>query len=374
MASLSGSPASPWTTAQLTAATAALAESSYQVYVTNTDNPIPAWGVSYDLDERRAPFGTAKFTTTVAEAAAQATGLNPRANYPIFIRAGYSGVQSYVFVGVVTSRRRTPLGVQIELATHDVLLDAPLKSAVSGVSGIATAWNTIWNLDGGNQYVWGQGVGFVNAADINTPNSSQIAASQSLVFAAGDTAGDAIRTMAECLGQWIHGNQQYRSGQSGVIVRPRYTYSDTVAPTLTQVTDWERIENLDDYATHVKLTANWRDTSTEEEISVTRYFASSANMSSSLTRYARRDLTVQAPSNTAARAAALTALGTAYAANYYRRTWLISATTRAWWWLEPGASLKIANPDGGTDGGQVSRITVNVDTATMTVTLRPPTT
>lgn len=389
MPALSGSPTTPWTAAQLTAAQATHSQFGFAVVEGKTGTTVPAWNVSYDLDETRMPHGTATFTTTPQAAAAIPDALNPRLNWPVHILAGY-GTQEVVFSGVVTERRRLNGTVQITLATCDTLLEAPLRRAFTVPVTETNIANLFYYLavyapsSLGINYVWDQGVSTWSAADLPAPTAPQLAALRAISMDANDSFGDALRCAADALGQWVHADHRGWTGRGGLhgtdqtahflAIRPTYTYADASAPTLTAWSSYEKAETLDGYATSVELTATWTEAAADKSSSLVY---SGVAIPNNRTRFVRRNVASQMRPPLIAGSRNLTSAnptGLTYAANYARRTWQTTITSKAWWWLEPKASLKITDPDGGTDAGQVTRLAVNVDAALMTLTLRPPTT
>jgi hypothetical protein len=212
-------------------------------------------------------------------------------------------------------------------------------------------------------------------ATVDTPSSGQLAAFRALDFAAGDSIGDALRVCASALGQKIRGDQVAGDpwAKPAVRITPQYVFaagsSLTIQP--SEYISYDRTESPDDYASLLRLTAQW--TSSGDLKSSTYVYDSGANFGNQK-RVQTKDVQVQLRPELSGGVRKLTAsnpLGLAYAAAYYRRTWQTTVTMRAWWWLEPGASLTIVGPEGQTDNGVVSRVSFDVDAGLMTVTIRP---
>lgn len=394
MASLTSLPTAPWDSTELAAARSPGSSHSWWVgpgfspVAFESENLLAAYGITYELDEARSPFGVMRFMMPAEPGDggwSEATSwLSPHQYLlPIHLRAGYLA-RPLAFSGWVTDRRRIVKdgqnGYSIELTTGEDLVDVPLLSDYSipdSYTGMAAVLGDFWDSSEGDLTDAWPPVGWY--ATLPAPSAAQLATFRALDFAAGDSIGDMLRTCAAALGQKIHGDHRHGypvgADQGDVImaVRPQYVFSSAVAARVSP-TEWmsyDRDENIDDYATKVKLTAQWMSSG---DLKSSTYIYNSPAEWSNLQRIVQKDITVQMRPELSGGVRKLTStnpLGKAYAAAFFRRTWQVTVTMRAWWWLEPGASLIIEGPDGQVDSGIVSRVSVDVDAGTMTVTLRP---
>ena len=390
MASLSASPALPWTAAQLTAARTAGTRHSWRLQDTYGDGvwSVPCHDVTYTLDETSQPLGRLSFTADPITATDFAgLAFDPiEALSPWWLYAGYEDTLQPVFAGYPYSRRRvqnaSENGLKVEMDTGESLFDGPL----SGDYAVPDAYTSVAQVLDANPGIPGTSVfgstwparPWVSPA-LGTPTSDQLAAFRALDFSAGDSVGDMYRTCAAALGQRLQADHLggKRSPELDwdytpvVKLVPEFVFDVAAALTINpnEWVSYERIDSADDYASALRLTAQW--TSSGDLKSSTYVYDSMPFIQN---RAVCRDVTVQLRPELSGGVRKLTAnnpLGKAYAAAYLRRTWQTTVTMRAWWWLEPGASLTIVGPEGQSDNGVVSRVVFNVDAGLMTVTIRP---
>lgn len=391
MASLSASPASPWAADQLTAARTSGTSHGWQMRLnpdptlaaTPTLVDVPAWGITYDLDESRSPFGTMRLRTTPAAAAAYFAPISPLTVKQLF--AGYGSTRNLIFAGFPSRRRRvlnaTDSYTEIELTTGEDLWDVPLAADYS----VPDTYTTIAAvIDDINALLTSTAPGWpliYSSTSLGSPTSAQLATFRALDFSAGDSYGDCLRNAASALGQKIQGDhllgyrptKVYSDQNPAARIVPQWAYAAASAVTITPADyqSYTRDESADDYASLLRLTAQWTSSG---DLKSSTYVYSAGAAPSALERVTQRDLTIQMRPELSSGVRKLTAtnpVGLAYKNAYARRTWQTTVTMRAWWWVEPGMSLTINGPDGQSDSGVVSRVSFDVDAGLMTVTVRP---
>lgn len=385
MAALSSSPPSPWPASQLTEARRNGSTHGWKIRDGMTSYiEIDAFGVSYELDESRSPFGTAKFRVPIGSL----TWFDPiHLLGPRYLVAGYSGYQGLIFSGFTSRSTRVVNAGQnyaeVELTTGEDLWDGPLGADYAVPDSYSTLKSVVDDFTDGTQGdICGRNWPMLSwVAPLDTPTSGQLAAFRALDFSAGDSSGDMLRTCASALGQKIQGDHLggWRGGSSPidslpvVKIAPQYVFAAGSALTInpSEWTTYERVSAADDFAASIRLTAQWISSG---DLKSSTYVYKSAAEWNLGDRTTTKDVTIQLRPELSGGVRKLTStnpIGKAYQAAAYRRTWQVTITMRAWWWLEPGASLTVVGPEGQTDNGVVSRVVVDVDAGLMTVTIRP---
>jgi len=385
MAALSSSPPAPWPASQLTEARSNGSTHAWTIRDAMASYiEIDAHGISYELDESASPFGVARFRVPIGKLGLfdPIHGLGPR-----YLIGGYSGYQGLIFAGWPSRSTRVVNGddnyAEVQLTTGEDLWDGPLGEDYSVPDSYSTLKSVVDDFtDGTEGNILGRNWPMLSwVAPLDAPTSGQLAAFRALDFSAGDSSGDMLRTCASALGQKIQGDHLggWRGSSSPtdtipvVKIAPQYQFSATAALTIgpSEWTRYQRDSSAEDYAASVRLTAQW--TSGGDLKSSTYVYGSAAEWNLG-DRTTTKDVTVQLRPELSGGVRRLTStnpIGKAYQAAAYRRTWQVTITMRALWWLEPGASLTIVGPEGQVDNGVVSRVVADVDAGLMTITIRP---
>lgn len=274
MAYMSGYPAAPFTADQLTAAQSSAPSCTSRVQLTD-GTVLPAWNITYDLDDNRQPFGVARFTTTAP------CPLDPINPVPVWINAGYdiNGVASRqtVFVGWPIRTTSDGVTVTVDLTTGEDLYDTPLFGVPDTEIGLTmwsvevlaknanTSWASVplprWPL---HIFPW-------NLDAAPTPGFSSLPVSSS------SNTLEILTNLAASMGQRVRGDRLGRAlnalpnadGTLSATATPgptllhhtELTYNAAAAPTLgrDQWFNFSATTDAADYANVIELTANWSE-------------------------------------------------------------------------------------------------------------------
>jgi hypothetical protein len=342
---------------------------------------IPLWNIRLTISETSSPTATLEADTTAAALAG--LGGVEDAFTMLSITTGYAAqAQARIFHGPLTSAEIRSDGTgRITAASADFVLDRfPANPATYTVPAADTKLaDVITDLNyATTPWAWyGGRIRAIASGTLTNPSSYTAFRQQQLQST--DTTLDFLIACANALGQWLRGDQRGRASSgflyagvgsdqpsagvwdvSKLILSDRWDSGTPID--LTAITEsWTRRQSADDYASLLAITARYKAGGTE--VTKTARYGSYI-----LTPPITRSIDV------AYRAGAAFTAGTdpvaqAWVNSYAARSWTLTATCRAVWWLEPGHQATVA----GTTG-TVTAVTFNVDQGTMTVTLRPTTT
>jgi hypothetical protein len=365
----------PWPAADYTTAFAPFVRTTYTATYGGTT--IPLWAVQLTISETSSPTATLEADTTAAAADAMAVRgpivADSLTTQALAILTGYDDhAQARIFHGIVTEvESRSDGTAHIKAASwesvHDVLPSpsgtlpwtvpstaTTMDQAVLGLTG--ADWSPIYSP---RVYT----LGALTAPASYTPFRQQ-------TLDATDTLLDFLLACANSLGQWLRGDQRGRSSANAFVGYPRNSPSDLLlsdrwsggtAIDLTPITaTWTRRRSVDDFADGLLITARYKSGGSEVTKTAT---------------YRRTPGTIWAPlirpidinyRPGSAFVSGSDRVAQTWAAAYAARTWKLTATCRAVWWLEPGLRATIA----GTTG-TIEAIRFQIDDGTMTIDLRP---
>lgn len=365
----------PWPAAAYTSAFARHTRHTFSA--TFSGSPLTIWNVQLTIEETASP--TARLT---ADCLDPNNWLHLRRGYEMLaVSVGYGGqAESRIFLGPLTLiERRSDGTVHIKAASAEYLLDTlPASSTTYSVSsGYTKLADVVTDLNGTSPaytYTYGR-IRAIASGTLTNPTS--YASFRQQKMEATDSLLDFCLACANSLGQWLRGDQRGRASSgflytgvgsdvpsegtwdvSKLILSDRWDSGTAID--LTSITEtWTKRESVDDYADILLITANYK---------------SGGSTASKVARYS--GLGWPFPPLTRAIAvdyrpgAAFTAgtdpVAQRWADAYSARTWKLTATCRAVWWLEPGMQATI----NGTTG-TITTITFNIDQGTMAITLRP---
>ncbi|MFT4296532.1 MAG: hypothetical protein QM582_14080 [Micropruina sp.] len=331
---------------------------------------VPAWDIQVDLDGGRAPYGTARFKAPVAyldEAAYPYS--NPRGVPVVQIDAGwrYPGSLNVhtLFSGVITERalRIDDTGAYCEFTaeSYESILEYPshLTKAVDN------GWTSVKQLYDSTAFY--RRPAWVEPASNTAPDSAALAEYRALGIETDDDVGDWLRTAASTLGQWMRGHLAAATPTIECITDP-YPYQRLVQLDVNAFSDIERVENLDQWANIVRLTAQWTYNSDGDTKQKRRtYYAAGATSGTGAIRARDVVLNVKPPGGNNPPANWSPALRWVRRFNEASRgTW--SGSCRALWWLQPRLDgVMLARAPLADTAGQVQQVTFLVDQGLMTI-------
>ncbi len=366
---------SPWPAAAYSGLYAPTVQTTYSA--TFSGSPLTIWNVQLTIDETSSP--TARLT---ADCTDPNNWLHLRRGYEMLaVSVGYAGqAQSRIFLGPLTLIERNSDGtVHIEAASAEYLLDTlPASSTTYRVSSGSTMLaDVVTDLNGTSPaytYTYGR-IRAIASGTLTTPSSYTSFRQQKME--ATDTTLDFLIACANSLGQWLRGDQRGRASAgflytgvgsdvpsagtwdvSKLILSDRWDSGTPID--LTSITEtWTKRESVDDYADILLITANYK---------------SGGSTTSKVARYSgvgwpfpplTRAIAVDYRPG-AAFTAGTDPVAQRWADAYSFRTWRLTATCRAVWWLEPGMRATA-----GTTTGTITKISFDIDQGSMTVDLRP---
>lgn len=330
-----------------------------------------AWDVQVTLNGGSAPYGVAEFKVPVSYLSdALYAFTDPRLVPVVQIDAGwqYHGVQNLhtLFSGVVVERRLKVDGsgpyVAITAHTYEVILDYPSNVAAS-VSGSATTVKSFYDAQSFyRRPVW------TEPTTNEAPDSAGLAEFRALAIEKDDGVDEFLRSCAGALGQWMRGKLDAPTPTIECITDP-YPYRRLNELSLAAFDTVERVENLDDWANVLRLTAQWTDSSSGDTKSKRRtYTAASVTSGTGAVRSKDVTINVKPPSGSTPSATWAPALKWLRRVNEASRgSW--TATCRALWWIRPRIDgVLLTDAPVADTGGQVQSIRFMVDQGLMSIT------
>lgn len=352
-------------------ATEAFVQTTYAVRLPGAPGApeLTAWDVVVDLDGGRSPYATARCKVPVESITeANYATTNPRLRPVLQVDAGwtYPGVRNShtLFSGVITDRslRVDASGTYWELSaeSYETILEYPSHLAAAVNNAYTTAKQ---HYDATAYYrkpTW------VEPVSNTAPDSAQLAEYRAMAVEKDDDVSDFMRTCASTLGQWLRGKLDAATPTVECISDP-YPYGRLVELDLNAFSDLQRVENLEQWANVLRLTAQW--TSGDSTVNKRRtYYASTVAAGTGAVR--SRDVTI----NVKPPAGAVPPSNWAPAQRWLRRvneasrgSW--QGTCRALWWIQPRVDgVLVAGSPLEDSGGQVQRVTFLVDQGLMNIT------
>lgn len=348
-------------------ATEPYVETIYAVRIGGT--AVQAWDVTVDLDGGRAPYGTARFKCPPALLTEDTyTATNPRLNPVVQIDAGwrYPRAQNLhtLFSGVITERRLSvdSGGAYVEFTaeSYETILEYPSHLAAAVNNAHTTVKQSYDAIAFYRKPVW------VEPASNVAPDAAQLAEYRAMSVEKDDDVSDVLRTWASTMGQWMRGAMDTATPTVECITDP-YPYQRLVELDLTAFSTLDRVENLEQWANILRLTAQW--TSGDSTVNKRRTYPA-AGVSGGTGAVRSRDITinVKPPSGAVPPANWSPALRWLRRVNEASRgSW--SGQCRALWWLQPRIDgVMLAGSPLADTGGQVQRVTYLVDQGLMQLT------
>lgn len=333
---------------------------------------VPAWDVQVDLDGGRAPYAQARFKAPVSYLTeATYAWTNPRTSPVVQISAGWRYPSTYnshvLFSGVITERtlRVDSSGAYVEFVaeSYETILDYPSNVGPVGVSNTYTSVKQFYDANSFyRKPTWTEpGWNLV-------PTSAQLAEYRAIGIEKDDDVGDWFRTASSTMGQWMRGHPDSVTPAIENLTDP-YPYQRLVELDLSAFDSIERVENLDNWANILRLTAQWTY-NTDGDTKAKRRTYPKPGITNSGEAVRARDVTLNIkppggnnpPSNWAPALRWRRRLDEAS-----RGSW--TGQCRALWWLQPridGVLIKGA-PLADT-GGAIQRIQFLVDQGLMQLT------
>ncbi|MBK8445405.1 MAG: hypothetical protein IPL41_01400 [Micropruina sp.] len=332
---------------------------------------MPAWDVTVDLDGGRAPYATAQFKAPLAYLSEDNYGLtNPRALPVVQVDAGwrYPGAQNIntLFSGVIVERRLTVDSagayVQFVAESYETILEYPSHLAAAVNNAYTTVKQTYDALAFYRKPVW------LEPASNVAPDAAALAEYRAMAVEKDDDVGDFLRTCASTMAQLLRGRMDAATPTVECISDP-YPYQRLAILDANTFENLDRIENLEDWANILRLTAEWTDPSTGDTKSKRRtYYDASVTSGTGAVRSRDVTLNVKPPGG------AVPPANWAPAKRWLRRVNEASrgywqGTCRAIWWMQPRIDgVMLTNDPFDDTGGQVQRITFLVDQGLMNIT------
>lgn len=350
-------------------------ETLYAVRLPPSLNPIEAWDIQVDLDGGRAPYATARFKVPVSyltEANQAAT--NPRNNPVVQIDAGWNypewvGPGGYnihtLFSGVITERslRVDASGTYVEFVaeSYESMLEYPSHLAVAVNNAYTSAKQ---HYDATAYYrkpVWSE------PASNLAPDAAMLTEYRAMAVEKDDDVGDFMRTCASTLGQWMRGKMDTDIPTVECISDP-YPYQRLVELDVNAFSDLTRVENLEQWANVLRLTAQWTNGSGDQVSKRRTYYAAGVSGGTGAVRSRDVTINVKPPAGSTPPANWAPALRWLRRVNEASRgSW--QGTCRALWWLQPRIDGVLVKGSPLEDsGGQIQRVTFLVDQGLMSVT------
>jgi hypothetical protein len=344
---------------------------------------IPLWNITLTIDETSSPTARLEADTTAAVAAAMAVrAVSSYDNGALALTTGYDDLaQSRIFYGAIAEAEDRHDGTgHIAACSWDWINDVPPLPVSEGGSSlpwtVPSTYTTLAQaqaaiVDRHSDWSPVYGMRTVTLGSLTAPSSYTSFRQQQLDKT--DTLLDFNIACANALGQWLRGDQRGRatsgflSGDTTQTGRPSDTILsdrwDSGTPiVLTPITEtWKRRRSTDDYAEQLIITASYKSGGSTVQ-KVATYAASDGAIWAPLTRAISVDYRAQGSAFTSGTDPVAKSWATSYAA----RTWRLTATCRAVWWLEPGQRATI-----GPHTGTITKLTFNIDQGTMTIDLRP---
>lgn len=384
----------PWDASSLDLIDDQVIEHTWRVELPTLDPSIgysvPAWDVEVSLDGGRAPYGTATFKVPLSYMAEVPDGagtvfskLVPYGLPPVRIWAGWKHAidgavvddSQILFAGFITKRQMI-----VEEGRDFVLFEAQTAEAVydqpnsrTGTSNVGDAWTSLKDACttiAGYVTPWYRTPTIVEEAGyMNTPSAGQLSSWRALTFETDDEVMDLLIAWAAELGQWVRGNVRSALTTASLLVSADpYPYRTAYALPQRVFTKVERLDDVEQWANILKLTANWVDaTSGDPKSKKRQYVAAGVVGGTGAVRSKAVTLQVKPSGGT------LTAT-TPIALQWLRRISdmcevFYTAQGRAIWWLQPRLhGLSISDLGLADAPGPINTVTFQVDTGTMTVT------
>lgn len=333
---------------------------------------VPAWDVTVDLDGGRAPYGQARFkapTSYLTEDAYAAT--NPRVMPVVQIDAGwrYDGGTNIhtLFSGVITERalRIDSNGTYVEIVadSYETILEYPSHIGPVGVSNAYTSAKQFYDANSFyRKPAWAEPV--TNTA----PDAAMLAEYRALGIEKDDNVSDWFRMAASTLGQWMRGHLDSTTPKIECVSDP-YPYQRLVELDATAFATLERIENLEQWANILRLTAQWTyNTDGDTKNKRRTYIASGVSGGTGAVRSRDVTLNVKPPGGNNPPANWAPALRWLRRVNEASRgSW--SGQCRALWWLQPRIDgIMLAGTPVEDTGGSIQRVQFLVDQGLMQLT------
>jgi len=331
---------------------------------------VAARDITVTLDGGKAPYGEAKFKVPVSYLAEEVYDLTKPLLQPVVqIDAGwqYHGLLNVhtLFSGVVTDRRlkldAAGPYVEITAQTYEALLDYPSHLAASVSSGYTTVQEFYSAQAFYRKPAW------VEPATNDAPDAAGLAEYRALGIEVNDGVDEFLRSCAGALGQWMRGGLAYSTPTVECVTDP-YPYRRLNEIDLSAFSDAERVENLDEWANILRLTAQWTDASSGDTKSKRRtYTASTVTSGTGAVRARDVTINVKPPSGATPPATWAPALKWLRRVNEASRgSW--TGTCRALWWIRPRTDgvLITGSPVEDT-AGQVQRVAFMVDQGLMSI-------
>jgi hypothetical protein len=328
------------------------------------------WNVHLTIDENGSPSGRLDADLSTADAALLDIR-NPR-QY-VEVATGYDGLaQARIFAGHVAEIEDGPLGVShlVAVSSESPLDTVPSASSTYTVGGTLTTMAQVVSALQG-VYTWGNvPLRVIQIGSLTAPSTYVPFRQQSMEST--DSLLDFSIACANSLGQWLRGDQRARANSgfisgttTGTYDRSRLILSDRwdsgTPIDLTPITEkWSLRRSTDDFAHGVAITANYKSGKkqvTQTEIYWGAYFGNDSPLIKELSITYRPGAAFTAGTDRVAQR---------WADSYAARTWRLTATCRAVWWLEPGMRATV-----GTTTGTITKLTYDIDQGVMTVELRP---
>lgn len=382
----------PWDASSVDLVTQQVVEHIWKLEFPTLDlsrSTVPAWDITVSLDGSRNPYGTATFKAPASYMAEVVDGagtvfskLVPKDLPPVRIWAGWRHVIDGVptddlqilFSGFITSRRfliEEGQGyVQFEAATAEAVYDQP--NSRTGTSNVGNLWTSLQEACttiAGYATPWYRTPTIVNESGfLNTPTAGQLTSWRSGTFETDDEVMDLLTSWAQELGQWVRGNVRSSLTTPSLLVSADpYPYRTAYALPSRVFTKVERMDDVEQWANILKLTANWTDATTGDPKSKKRqYVAAGVTGGTGAVRSKAVTVQLKPPGGT---------LSSTYplALSWLRRISDMSevfytATGRAIWWLQPRIHGMSITDLGLNDApGPLNTVTFQVDEGIMSV-------
>jgi len=348
---------------------------------------VPAYDVQVTLSAVRVPFGEAKFKTPVPpwagitwptgsillDISSTITRVTPVSIHAGWRRPGNVDDQQIVMNGYVTAaeRRRNADGssyVQWTVTTAEQLWEYPshrvydpdntytrVKQVTDYVNASADPWNVAPVLVEGT---------------LNTPTSAQLASFRAADIAIGDTVGDYLRQLALILGQRVRPDWRNTTLRLRIDAEPSYDAANPLV--LAAAVETSENYSYDNFGSILDLRAQWVDAGNEK--TAARQFAYPGMFPNTPTRgtvpavVQSKTLYTKPPSGAIPNDATWPPAAL-WSARISRSSVVITATSRAAWWIQPLDVITYTQP-GLTVVADT--ITYDLDAGLMTVTgLKP---